>query len=350
MITRREVVWGGVGAALGMGGVGHRFGAIWRGPAARGPAEVWLADRAAGAVWSCDGDGGLLARVQVPAPIALAPDGTGGVWVVSALEGVPLAAHQLLHLAPDGAFMERTPCAPPPLRHGPRILVCAAGQRVVVIEGVGGRAVASSLTSKGLCASPLGCEPRAIAARRGFLWCLGERGDLVALRMSGAAIGMGAGVELPRCSSRATDRLPREATGLDLALDHDGRGAWVLGRTPGRSCIGRWHLDADGTPRRVWLRWLSFEAAAIAATRGGCAWIADARAPRAVALSGEGRVTVWRADLPGEGIEDVLAHADGGAWFAAAGALLRVGPSGESRPGQGRLGHVVSLASAIPMA
>lgn len=344
MYSRRDLIWGGLGGAAGALGLGHRAGPVWARRRPSGAPALWLADRACDELVSCNGDGLVLRRVSLVAPVALAADGRGGVWALSALEGLPRGPHQLVHVDQDGVVIGREACQPLGLRKGAGALTLDAGGRPVVIERVGGLARAAVVGAHESHALPVGFEPACIAARGAWLWCVGVQGEVVAHAQGELAWGA------PRADATHAprDRLPRGVEALAIALDDDGGGAWVLGRTLGGTALGRWHLAGSGAPKRVWLRTFEFAPGALAATPRGEAWLADAREPRVIALTRDGRVRVWRRNLPGEGVEDALATAGGGAWLAACGALLRIGPDGASLPGQGGFGHLVALASAAP--
>jgi len=344
MYTRRDLIWGALGGAAAALGFGHRAGPVWARRRPSGDPALWLADRARCELVSCNGDGLILRRVPLVAPVALAADGMGGVWAVSALEGLPRGPHQLVHVAHNGVVIGREACRPLGLRKGPGALTLDAGGRPVVVERVGGYARAAVVGVHDAEAISLGFEPACVAARGALLWCVGVCGEVAAEARGEAARGAPHAIASPA----PRDKLPRGVEPLAIALDEDGGGAWVLGRTLGGTALGRWHLADSGAPRRVWLRTFDFAPGALAATPRGEAWLADARQPRVIALTRDGRVRVWRRSLPGEGIEDALATHDGGAWLAACGALLRVGPDGASQPGQGGFGHLVALASAAP--
>jgi hypothetical protein len=341
MFSRRELVYGGAGLGAALIGVGHRAGPLWAKRRPFGAPALWLADRAFDELALCDGDALVLRRVPVVAPVALAADGQGGVWAASALEGLPRGPHQLVHVDRDGAVIERLPLDTRALRQG--ALTCDGRGRPVVVQRSGGLARAAAFGAYGAWAIELGFEPACVAARGAWLWCAGVQGEVVAL---GLALPVPRAPRAERGEPR--DRLPTAVQPLALAVDADGRGAWVLGRTRGGAAVGRWHLADSGATRRVWLRTFDLEPGAVTATSRGEVWLADARLPRVIALKTDGRVRVWRRDLPGEGVEDALATPDGGAWLAACGALLRVGPDGASQPGQGGFGHLVALASAAP--
>jgi hypothetical protein len=344
MFTRRDFTWCGAGVGAALLGLGHRAGPLWARRLPTGAPALWLADRARCELVLCNGDALILRRVPLITPVALAADGAGGVWAVSALEGLPRGPHQLVHLDRDGVVVGREACRPLGLRKGPGALTVDAGARPVVVERVGGVARVALFDSGAEHTFSFDFEPACIAARGAWLWCVGVHGEVAARTAVEAARGM----PHPGVVHAPRDRLPRGVEPLTIAPDDDGGGAWVLGRSLGGAALGRWHLAAPGTPRRVWLRTFDFAPGGLAATGQSEAWLADARLPRVIALTRDGRIRVWRRDLPGEGVEDALATADGGAWLAACGALLRVGPDGASRPGQGGFGHLVALASAAP--
>lgn len=356
-ISRRELGWCAFGGAVAALGFGHGGGPLWRRAPSSGPLALWLADRARGEVLGCDADGIVGARLALPTPVALAADGRGGAWVASALEGLPWAAHALLRMAPSCVVRERWACAAlGPNAHRGVLTVDVEG-RPIVIEPVGGVRVATRFDRDGPRSLALGFEPACVAARGEHVWIAGVHGEVVAFAereiaddLDGVGLGAlrraGTGRSAPTPTTAPQQRVPPGVIVRALRPDADGRGAWLLGARGAVALVGRWQLAEDGAPRRLWVRWFDLTPGALAATSHGTAWLADARAPVAVCLASDGRVRVWRRRLPGEGIEDALATPDGGAWLAAAGALLRVAPDGGTLPGQGGLGHGVALAPA----
>jgi len=323
-------------------------------------------------VVACDRDGLIVRRASIVAPVALAQDGAGGVFIASALERTPDGAHQLVHVTALGATRRVAACAALGVRVGEDWL--SADRRtgaLVVLERAGGGRVATlhgapSPLAAGVLGEvaaplaegvtlPLGFEPACARFGGGRLWVVGTGGEVVALENAHLAdlrAGSRSRAEVRPAAVAASDRLAPGARGVRVAPDADGAGAWILARagpdTSAGAAIGRWQLDGGGRARRVWARGFDLEPGALAATGVQAAWITDARARLLVGVGGGGRVGVWRRDLPAAGAEDMLATADGGAWIAAGGALLRVDRYGRSAPGQGGFGHLVALAADHP--
>ena len=325
MWSRRELGW------LGLGGL-----CAWAGrPRSRrpGPPHLWLADRAFGALVRCDADGLVLDELPLAAPRALVSDGRGGVWALSAVEGVAYGPHALVHVSHDGVFVERIPCPPPRDPACRASLAVGPDGRPGLVAAGGADHALTWFGGAGARDGGLGHEPVCVAASAGVLWCVGRGGEVSAATAA-------------RRPTVARQGLPRDAEPVRIAPDLDGRAAWVLAAGAHEAWLGRWVCDAGGAPSRMWVRSFELAPAALATTPHGVAWIVDRRGTLALAVTPEARVAAWRRDLATPGVEAGVGAPDGGAWFAAGGALLRVGPRGEPRPGQGGFGHVVALSLA----
>ncbi len=279
-----------------------------------------------------DRGGFVVAGVPVVAPVALAGDRAGGFWALSAVEGLPRGPHALMHFDGFGELRARHATASLGARSGRATLVCTADGVPHWIAPHAGVGALERLGEAGPVGVPLGFEPRLIAARGERLWCVGTHGEVQWL-----------GGALP---GDARDRLPEGALAIDAACCGDGRGLYVLAELAGRAVLGRWHVGGAEGARRIWLRSLNLAPGALAVTGRDAAWVADARAPKAVRLSRDARVEVWRNDLPAGGVNAAVAARDGGVWLAAGGALVRLTGAGAGAPGQGGFEDLVALCRA----
>lgn len=308
------------------------------GPSGPGAASLWVADRAAGAVVALDARGLVVRRVEVSAPVAIAADGGGGVWAWSATEAVPRGPHALVRIAPGGALSERIPTGAPRDPASPLLVVDHTGRPYVAEAELGAHALSGFPARGAPRAVDAGCEARVAGCAGGRLWSVDD--DCVV-----AVVAVAAG----HATAEAVrgDSLPAAVEARSVHLDPDGRGAWVLARAAFGACVVRLQLDRAGAPRRVWVKSVPLEPGALAVAPGADrAWLVEARGSRVAGLTAESRTRWWRRDLPRGGIELGLGAADGGAWLASGGALVRLGPEGSARPGQGGFGHVVGLATA----
>jgi hypothetical protein len=102
----RTLLAGFLSLALGL--VAAFCGALHRSPTPfyprpePGPVELWVADRAGGAIHGLDRDLMPVRAFEVPCPVALANGGAGRLWVASAIQGRRWARHVLALLEPTG--------------------------------------------------------------------------------------------------------------------------------------------------------------------------------------------------------------------------------------------------------
>ena len=295
-------------------------------------AEVWVADRDADELVGLDGDGFLVRRIHVRAPVALS-SAPGGPFVVSAREAWALGEHALWKLGLDGRRLVPLAAGLGPVLDletlpdgGALVVEFVAGgaSRVLRTPGagtgaapVGGLATVVELTGATCAAGRLAEGPGALGLEilvgdeAGGL-SLVRDGEVVAVRELGGEVG---------------DLAPGPG-GTWFALDLASRRLVLLDRDLGLL----WAVDHGLA---------ALELAPVVGEER--VWLVDSTEPL-VRRYGPGGGLEVEAGMPAADATGATDDGQGGLWVASAGALLRLDVHGAVQPGQGGFGHLTDVS------
>ena len=316
----RRVAIGLAGCALG--GALAILLAVARGgeePSTPGRVQVWVSDRDGQALIGLDRDLLVAARVEVPWPTEIEACEGGGVWAVSAREGDPLGAHDLLRLLPDGGLGA-------PIEVGPVIHLATVGVDALVTEREEDGATRVRRFAPDGMASLVAELPDALCASG-----VGER--VIVGTARGAVLAFGRGAPAGSQLGGAI---------CDVAPGPSAGAWWVLERKhggPGRLLL----LDAE--LRTLWSVSCELEASHLAPVAGQeRIWLVDAARPLACRFGPGGVLELACGPLPQAGLGRAAALDDGGLLVAAPGALLHLDARGRLVPGQGGFDFLTDVA------
>lgn len=284
------------------------------------PRTAWVAaDRDGSALVELDGDLLVLARRELECPLWVRAGG-GQTWVVHAPAGAPTPPFALRVWGAAGAG----PAAAVGETLG--MEVDAQGRALVLVRDGAGASALERYGSSGLVCD-MGAPPESAAL------ALGPRGPAVALGVAGWA-------ELLPDGGWRRNAGFEGACVLDLAPRAEG-GWWILVRLPGETDAWRVAVNGEGLPLELQpvgdARRLARRCAA------PWAWSTGAREVRGPGPSGARGVSLHHA-----GAGAAVGDAHGGLVVAAAGALLRLAPSGAASPGQGGFMRLTDLERLEP--
>jgi hypothetical protein len=307
----------GLGAALALllGGTGGE-----ETPPRPGPPEVWVSDRDGQALIGLDRHLLLAARVKVPWPTEVEASDGGGVWAVSARDGDPLGAYDLLRLASDGRLAD-----PIEVEAVIDLATVAGGDALVVERNEDGSTRVRRFAADGR-ASLVAELPDASCAS-------GVRDRVIVGTASGAVLAFGGGA-------------PRHAqlggSICDVAPGPSARHWWALDRgRPGASRL--FLLDAE--LRTLWTLQCELEGGQLAPVPDQeRVWLVDAARPLACRFGLGGVLELTCGPLPQAGLGRAAALDDGGLLVTAPGALLRLDACGRPAPGQGGFDFLTDVA------
>lgn len=281
-----------------------------------GEGAFWVADRDGNALVRMGPALEVLARIEVAAPVRVEPLPDGGVWLASAPAG-PRGTHRLLRLSADGELRAAFPV------EGWVDLAPGLGDELFV-----------------LCDAPGGAR---LERRMGA-----QPIDQTDLPASATGLAPGSRTVAVRFESGQILFLPRSGTGGARA---GGDWRWVPGPVLGLTAAtdgGWWILDGEGCLRRLdaRLRTRSIGGTGLRSPRlvrggGPGVWVFDRERGSVARIDPSG--AGWRSvGLPLAGIE-AARRVGAGLLVGGGGAVLRLGPSGEVRWGQGGLAFVADL-------
>ncbi|MDF1800662.1 MAG: hypothetical protein P1V81_15910 [Planctomycetota bacterium] len=293
-------------------------------------AEVWAVDRDANELVGLDGDGFVVQRVDVRAPVAVAAGGAA-VHVASSVEGWALGEHALVEV---------------PMGGRPRVVAAGLGPVLDLELLPDGGALLVELASGG---------PARVLRTPGGA-AVGGAGLVLGAELEGA--GWGAGRLVEAGGALGTEVLVGDWGG-GLSLVRDGvlvatrqlggelgdiapgpGGTWFVLEV---AAPGRLHL-VDQNLAVLWTVEHGIAAAALAPVAGQeRVWLVDSTEPLARRF-GPGGALELEVPILASDAADVVAHPDGGAWIATPGAVLRLDASGNSVPGQGGFDQLVGIA------
>ena len=289
-------------------------------PPRSGPPEVWVSDRDGQALIGLDRHLLVAARVDIPGPTEVEACDDGGLWAVSAREGDPLGAYDLLRLAPDGKLAD-------PIEVGVVIdlAAVAGGDALVVERNEDGSTRVRRFAADGR-ASPVAELPDASCAS-------GARDRVIVGTASGAVLAFGGGT-------------PRHAqlggSICDVAPGPSARGWWALDR--GRSGASRLML-LDEELRMLWTLQCELEGGQLAPVPNQeRVWIVGASRPLAFRFGPGGVPELASGPLPQVGLGRAAALDDGGLLVTSPGALLRLDARGRIATGQGGFDFLTDVA------
>jgi hypothetical protein len=285
-----------------------------------GPPVTWVADRDADAVIGLDAELFVSRRFELESPVELAVRSDRSVWALSARDGHPLGAHDLVLHSADGrreAVATFGPVFDLDLLGDDALVVEHSGEHGRVVR-VGAARPATNLLElpTATCAAGAG-ERLLVGTTDGEVWLVDATTlpvTVVAKRAVGGPLG-------------------------DVAVGPTPGSWWTLGLGgAGRLCL----LDPDLTPR--WMVAPGVHALHLAPVRGAeRVWLADTTEPFARRFGAHGAIELDVADLPLAGLDRAVALADGGLLLAAPGAVLRLDADGAVAPGQGGFDFLVDI-------
>jgi hypothetical protein len=290
-----------------------------------GPIRFFAADRDAGQISALDADLIEVRRFAAPFAVELEPRSDGRLWVVAASALGPLGPHWLRRYDPHGALEFEAPVG------SLYDLACLDGDwALLVTQRPDGLREASATSGAGAAQTlAVGAALSTIAGRAG-----------------GALVGSHDGW------LRSYRVWPTPA----LAHERDFGGV-IADVAPGPERGSFYVLDVAGAPSQrrlalvnaslatVWVRALGCSALHLAVTPDAQrVWVADGGGRFARRFGVGGVLEISFAALPAAGCERGVAEAQGGAVFAAPGALVRLAADGAVLPGQGGFDFLVDVA------
>lgn len=293
-----------------------------------GVVRAWVADRSGGRVVGLDQELLVAAEVVLPWPVAVAPRTGGGAWVVSAEEGRPLGPHALRRIDASAAVEG------PPAVLGMLVdLADLDGHDALLLDRAADPQAAPTIR---LLRASAGVAPRLLAQVDGGR-CLAARGDEVLV-----ATGDGRALLFDAVTGAPRGEAAVGGVALDAARGPGGDGWWVLDGTQG----GRLLRLADDLELQ-WEQLVLNQPTRIGAhPREERVWLASATEPHALRVGPGGAIELVLPALPLAGVEASLCLDDGGALFAAPGAVLRYDGAGAAQPGQGGFAFLVDVTRA----
>jgi hypothetical protein len=289
------------------------------------PVRYFAADRDAGQVIALDVDLIEVRRFAAPYVIELETRSDGRLWAVSASALGPLGPHSLRKLDLHGQIEFERPVGPL------YDLACLDGDWALLVEQrPDGLREASATSGAGVVKSlAIGASLATVAGRAGGVLVGGHDGWLRSYRLW----------PMP-----------------GLAQERDFGGV-IADVAPGPERGSFYVLDAAGSPSQrrlalvnaalatVWSRPLGCSALQLAVTSDSQrVWVADGGARFARRFGLGGALEIPYASLPVAGCDRGVAEAQGGALFAAPGALVRLAADGALLPGQGGFDFLVDVA------
>jgi hypothetical protein len=293
------------------------------------PIRFFAADRDAGQISALDADLIEVRRFAAPFAVELEPRSDGRLWVVAASALGPLGPHWLRRYDPHGALEFEAPVG------SLYDLACLDGDWALLVtqrpDGLREASATSGATSGAGAAQTL---------------AVGAALSTIAGRAGGALVGSHDGW------LRSYRVWPTPA----LAHERDFGGV-IADVAPGPERGSFYVLDVAGAPSQrrlalvnaslatVWVRALGCSALHMAVTPDAQrVWVADGGGRFARRFGVGGALEIPFAALPAAGCERGVAEAQGGAVFAAPGALVRLAPDGAVLPGQGGFDFLVDVA------
>lgn len=325
----RPLHWLGAGAFLCLAGA-LIAGASQVAGSTRGPVHVWAADRDAHRVVGLDRGLFVVREIAIGWPLAVESRADGGLWVLRSGNGTASFGMRLDAIEPDGTVANETylePCA---------AMALAAGRDALVVE----KAPAAGQRDRAWRVEPDG------SAR-----VLLEDRDLAAIVHAPSTV-VPSSVILGALDGRilrvddSGNRVVLAQTVLpgawgDLAAGPYAGSAFALDVSPARVLA---FLGPDLGAR--WTVAVGFDARHLGAVAGEeRVWVADASGARIRRYGPGGKLELDRT-LAQIALDRPLALPDGGALFAAPGAILRVDSAGRPMPGQGGFTWLGDLALA----
>jgi hypothetical protein len=306
----------GLGAALALL-LGGRSGDET--PPRPGPPEVWVSDRDGQALIGLDRHLLVAARVEMPWPTEVEVCDDGGLWAVSAREGDPLGAYDLLRVSSDGKLAE-------PIEVGVVIdlAAVAGGDALVVERNEDGSTCVRRFAADGR-ARPVAELPDATCVS-------GVHDRVIVGTASGAVLTFGG----------APRRAQLGGSICDVAPGPSAREWWALDRgRPGASRL--FLLDAE--LRTLWTLQCELEGGQLAPVPNQeRVWLVDAARPLACRLGPGGVLELTCGPLPQAGLGRTAALDDGGLLVTAPGTLLHLDGRGRIVPGQGGFDFLTDVA------
>ena len=296
-----------------------------------GTAEVWVADRDADELVGLDGDGFVVGRVDVRAPVAVAAGGAA-VYAASSLEGWALGEHALVEVHPGGR---------------PRVVAAGLGPVLDLELLPDGGALLVELISGG---------PERVLRTKSEAVAGPGTGLVLVAELDGA--GCAAGRTVEHGGALITEVLVGDwGGGLSLLRDGAPVASRQLGGELGDVAPGpggTWFVLEVAAPGRLhlvdqnlavlWTVEHGLAAAGLAPVVGQeRVWLVDSTEPLARRY-GPGGALELEVPLLATDAADAVARPDGGAWIATPGAVLRLDAGGSSVPGQGGFDQLVGIA------
>lgn len=322
---RRRALRLGLGLVLGLtaAGICHGGGQGVPAQSSPGPPYLWVADRDGHRVVALSEDLHPTACAELRWPVDVASRADRGAWALSAREGSPLKAHELVRLSAGGAIVASVPLGAvldlAALDGGDALVLewaapAAGGSRVLRVAADG----AVSLLGQVAGALTLaGTADRVLVAGEG------GRAVLLSAQPGGGVLG----------------RALLDGEIGDVAPGPAGEGWWALDVTGGARLL---RLDRDLAPR--WIQPVGLHALHLAPhAEEERVWIADTTQPLARRYGPGGALELEVPEVALSGLDRGASEDGGGVLLTAPGAVLRLDALGAPLPAQGGFQFLVDL-------
>lgn len=282
--------------------------------------QYWAADRDGDHVFGLDGELLLRTKIAVQRPLRVAARHGGGAWVLHAM-GTSIEPHGLLRIDEWGrtqAVVALGECSD---------LATWRGRDALVIERLGG-------TDRVLRVNASGRKTRLFEGAG--LRCLATRGDVLIVGDAGGGLTR---VSLDSGGAEAR-RVPCETEAVARLAPASDDGWWLLA-ADFRRTLTRLNSELEplwSTPTHAG----SLDM--VVAQTGDSVWLAEETRPVLRKYGELGRL-IFQRDATLAGIGRGVPTPDGGAIFAAPGALLRFDERGAALPGQGGFEFLVDVSA-----